>query len=226
MGKNKLSKFEENKSFRHFMEPAFEDIRDHGFEWKGKWNEFFGNDNPVTLELACGKGEYSVGLSKLYPKRNFVGMDIKGARLWRGAKTVQDEAISNVAFLRQRISLIPEFFSAEDKVDQIWIIFPDPQPRESKTSKRLTSPEFLARYRKFMNEDGIVHLKTDSDLLFQFTHEVIAQEKLTIVDNCEDIYRFRADDPHLKIQTHYERLWLSLGRTIYYVSFRLGDGPK
>jgi len=226
MGKNKLSKFEENKTFRHFLEPAFEEIQENGFAYKGNWKDFFGNGNPITLELACGKGEYSIGLSKLYPNRNYVGMDIKGARLWRGAKTVEEQGISNVAFLRQRISLIPEFFTYADKVDEIWIIFPDPQPRESKTSKRLTSSEFLARYRNFMNPEGIIHLKTDSELLFHFTHEVIEAENLTIIDNCEDVYRFRADDPHLSIQTHYERLWLALGRTIYYVSFRIGHGAK
>jgi tRNA (guanine-N7-)-methyltransferase len=225
MGKNKLDKFAENETFAHLFQPDFDGIHTGNFNLSGKWETFFKNSNPLILELACGKGEYSVGLAALQPHFNYIGMDIKGARLWSGAKRVKELGLGNVAFIRQKIDFIEKFFSTKDRVEQLWVVFADPQPRKSKSSKRLTSPMFLSRYRKFMDSSGIIHLKTDSPLLYQYTLDVIAEQKLTLIDRSTDIYSeltFRKD---LQIKTHYERMWLAEGRKIHYVSFYLGNEP-
>jgi tRNA (guanine-N7-)-methyltransferase len=225
MGKNKLSKFAENATWSHLLQPDYDELIQQGFPYKGKWSAFFKNQHPLTLELACGKGEYSIGLGQLYPERNFVGMDVKGARLWRGAKTVAENDLQNIAFLRQRIALIPMFFAPEDKVEAIWIIFPDPQPRKSKASKRLTSPEYLSRYRNFMDPNGIIHLKTDAESLYDFTLETIQEQGLEIITSSRDVYQDFPGHPELSIRTFYESIWLDMGKKIHYLAFRIGHEP-
>jgi tRNA (guanine-N7-)-methyltransferase len=225
MGKNKLSKFADNATWAHLLQPDYDNLIETGFTYKGKWADFFKNNAPITLELACGKGEYSIGLGQLYPQRNFIGMDVKGARLWRGAKTVDEMSLFNIAFLRQRIALIPMFFAPEDQVEAIWIIFPDPQPRKSKASKRLTSPEFLSRYRTFMAPDGIIHLKTDAESLFDFTLEVIQEQGLEIIESSRDVYQDHPGHLELSIRTFYESIWLEMGKKIHYLAFRIGHEP-
>ncbi|HPV56712.1 MAG TPA: tRNA (guanosine(46)-N7)-methyltransferase TrmB, partial [Tenuifilaceae bacterium] len=173
MAKNKLRRFAENETFENLFQPTMSDVMNGDFHLKGKWrSDYFKNSNPIVLELGCGKGEYSVGLAKMFPEKNFIGADIKGARLWRGAKTAVEEKMSNVAFIRTRIEHIASFFAPEE-VDEIWVTFPDPQPREKKSKKRLTSSRFLNHYAKFLKPNGIVHLKTDSQALHAYTKAVI-----------------------------------------------------
>jgi tRNA (guanine-N7-)-methyltransferase len=216
MGKDKLRKFAENQLFRHLYQPAaVTDNRDS--DLKGRWNTVFGNSNPIVLELGCGKGEYTVALSQKYPDRNFIGVDIKGARLWRGAKTVDEKQIPNAAFLRIRIEFIETYF-AEDEIDEIWITFPDPQPNKSR--KRLTSPVFLDRYRKILKNGGIVHLKTDSRTLFDYTLKILKDERCTILCACADISE-RPDDELLSIKTFYETMYSAQGIPVTYLRFAL-----
>jgi tRNA (guanine-N7-)-methyltransferase len=217
MGKDKLRKFNENRQFKHVYQPSAEEMMNSAELFKGKWNEKFGNSNPIILELGCGKGEYSVALSKKYPERNFIGIDIKGARLWRGAKTVADEKIANAAFLRIRIDFIDNFF-AQNEVDEIWITFPDPQAR--KPRKRLTSPLFLDRYRNFLRSGGIVHLKTDSRMLHDYTLKVIAENNCTLLTAYTDIATQCPDNELLSIKTHYEARYSAQGIPITYLNFR------
>ncbi|MDR0384784.1 MAG: tRNA (guanosine(46)-N7)-methyltransferase TrmB [Prevotellaceae bacterium] len=219
MGKDKLRKFEENKLFKHVFQPPQSDMTDSaGSEYKGKWNEKFGNSNPIVLELGCGKGEYTVALSQKYPDRNFVGIDIKGARIWRGAKTVAEQNISNAAFLRIKIEFIDNFF-ARDEIDEIWITFPDPQI--NKPRKRLTSPAFLDRYRKFLKKDGTVHLKTDSRLLHDYTLNVINDYGFTLLASHTDISTQNPDDELLSIKTFYEAIYSAKGIPVTYLKFKL-----
>jgi tRNA (guanine-N7-)-methyltransferase len=218
MGKDKLRKFGENQLFKHVYQPSSGEMMASAAEFQGKWNEKFGNSNPVILELGCGKGEYSVALSRKYPDRNFIGVDIKGARLWRGAKTVADENISNAAFLRIRIEFIDNFF-AQNEIDEIWITFPDPQA--GKPRKRLTSPLFLDRYRKFLKSGGIVHLKTDSRMLHDYTLNIIRENGFTLLDSFTDISAQRPDDELLNIKTFYEARYSAKGIPITYLKFRL-----
>lgn len=224
MGKGKLKKFEEMKSFGCVFEPELKDIKNKPYRMKGKWGaDYFDNNNPIVLELGCGKGEYTVGLAKKYPEKNFIGIDIKGARMWRGAKTVEEERISNAAFLRTRVEFITHFFD-QDEISEIWLTFSDPQPKKER--KRLSSPLFLEKYRAFLKMDGIVHLKTDNALLYEYTLEVCQEEKLKIINQTDDVYgRFtkESNDEELKdllqIQTFYEQLFSKKGFTIKYVSF-------
>lgn len=189
---------------------------------KGKWQrDFFKNDRPLTLELGCGRAEYTVGLSALFPERNYIGIDWKGARIWRGAKTTHDNGQTNAAFLRIMIGTIPAFFSMEDHVEEIWITFPDPQPRESREHKRLTSPEFLERYRTFAASGCMVNLKTDSKPLFDYTLEVIRAQGLSIEKSTDDLYASSMVDEVLSIKTTYEKIWLTKGAKICYLRFRL-----
>lgn len=222
MGKNKLARFAENDTFPNVFQPSFYEIRDNGFPLKGNWKSFFKNDNPITLELGCGKGEYTIKMAKMFPDRNFVGVDIKGARFWRGAKTAIEENLPNVAFVRTRIDQIPSYFSTEDNVEEIWITFADPQPRESKEKKRLTSAPFLERYRLFTKKDATVNLKTDSEFLFNFTHdEVVTPQQLVIQKISRDIYKEMTDNELLMTQTFYEQMWLKEGLKIHYLRFNL-----
>lgn len=199
------------------------------FEWtdynsknpfpKGTWNkEIFQNENPVVLELACGKGEYSVGLGRLYPQKNFIGFDIKGNRMWVGATKAKKEGLQNIRFFRAYIDHLDQFFS-EDEVDEIWIIFPDPQLKKDR--KKLTSPKFLELYKPLLKSGATINLKTDSPELYEFTKEVILENKLTIHREIADVYKECPNDPELSIQTYYEGLHLKKGRSIQFLSFSL-----
>lgn len=195
------------------------------FEMKGKWREqYFKNDNPIVLELGCGKGEYAVGLGEFYPDKNFIGVDIKGARMFIGAKDALDKKMSNVAFLRTRIDYITEFF-AENEVDEIWLTFSDPQPK--KPRKRLSSPLFINRYRQFLKPGGIVHMKTDSDILFEYTEEQIKEQNYECLELTWDLYGELPEniDPKTReifhIKTHYEKLFTAKGSVIKYCKFRI-----
>ena len=186
---------------------------------KGKWRkEFFKNDRPIVLELGCGRGEYTVGLGKMFPDKNFIGVDIKGARMWTGATEALREEMKNVAFLRTNIEIIDRFF-AEDEVSEIWLTFPDPQMK--KVTKRLTSTYFMDRYRKFLCSDGIVHLKTDSNFMFTYTKYMVEENRFPVEFMTEDLYHSTLVDEILDIKTYYEQQWLARGLNIKYIKFRL-----
>jgi len=204
VAKNKLRRFAENETFENLFQPTMSEVMNGDFHLKGKWrSNYFKNNNPIVLELGCGKGEYSVGLAKMFPDKNFIGADIKGARLWRGAKTAVEEKMSNVAFIRTRIEHIASFFAPEE-VDEIWVTFPDPQPREN----------------------GIVHLKTDSQALHVYTKAVIEHNNLKVNICTNDLYATVKGDPILGIRTHYEQLFMEKGFTITYINFQLNHaGP-
>ena len=221
--KKKLDHFVENETFDNLFQFSFEQIQAESFSLKGNWhNGFFKNHNPIVLELGCGKGEYTIGLARTNPDKNYIGMDVKGARLWRGLKTASEESISNVAFIRSRIELIEHYFG-DNEVSEIWITFPDPQPRQARERKRLTSPKFLEIYRKFLTKDGIIHLKTDSDLLYDFTCEMIENEKHTPLFSTNDLYATTQQMEVKNIRTFYEQRWLNEGLTIKYIAFRLNE---
>ena len=191
------------------------------YRLSGKWaKEFFGSDGPVILELGCGKGEYTVGLAMMFPERNFLGVDIKGARIWKGASFAHESGIKNAGFLRTRIELINSFFD-QGEIDNIWITFPDPQLKKAR--KRLTSPGFLNRYRKFLRSGGAVHLKTDSRELYDYTLSVIRANRLPLEDSTEDLYGRGRTDEILDIKTYYEQQFLEQGKPILYIRFQL-DG--
>lgn len=220
MVKKKLAHFAENLTFKHLIQNPYPDFTLE-FHLKEKWNnEYFMNDNPLILELGCGKGEYTVNLAVLNPGKNFIGMDIKGARLWKGCKMVQEMDLTNVAFIRSRIEYI-EYFFGKDEVDEIWLTFPDPQPQSNRKRKRLTSPLFLNRFKNFLKPGGIIHLKTDNAGLYQFTLEIIKEEKHTLLFQSEDIYEL--DQPHeaTTIQTYYEEIYRREGIPIKYIEFTL-----
>jgi tRNA (guanine-N7-)-methyltransferase len=217
--KRKLERFAENETFTNMFQLSFEQLSQQPFPLKGNWNsQFFSNDNPIVLELGCGKGEYTVGLARKYPDKNFIGMDIKGARMWRGCKTSQTENLGNVAFIRTRIEFL-EYFFATNEVDEIWITFPDPQPRSSREKKRLTSPRFLKRYRNVAKPDGVIHLKTDDDQLYLYTLEVIQNENLRVIANSSDIHNDPGIAEVAEITTYYEKIWLSKGLSIKYINY-------
>lgn len=219
MGKNKLKKFAEMKQFSCVLEYPREELLKTGFPFIGKWNsDFFKNDNPIVVELGCGKGEYTVGLAKSDPSHNYVGIDIKGARMWRGAKTVEEEGIANAGFLRAEIENIRSFFTP-DEVSEIWITFPDPQMQ--KTRKRLTSTRFLEYYRGILAPDGIVNLKTDSPFLYEYTRRLVHLNGFEILMETDDLYGSGLADPISSIKTFYEQQWLSRGKKIKMLSFRL-----
>lgn len=199
----------------HYREGDYASVR-------GNWAERFGNDNPITLELACGKGEYSLGLGARYPGRNFLGLDIKGDRIWKGAMQALEAGLTNVRFMRTRIDHITNYF-ATGEIDEIWITFPDPYLKKSKIRKRLTHPVFLSRYRQILCPDGSIHLKTDNDRLFSFTVRVIEILGLPLKRQIPDLYRLDYIPENLDIQTYYEKQHLAAGRTIKYVSFSLND---
>lgn len=188
---------------------------------KGNWNkDHFKNDNPIVLELACGKGEYAVNLAKMFPQKNFIGIDLKGNRIWRGARTGVDEGIANLAFLRIQIEDIVEYFGA-DEVDEIWITFPDPQPQESREKKRLTYPGFLAKYKHFLKPEGRVNLKTDNDGLYLYTVEMVEERGLTCYKKTDHLYKSEFYDEVLSIKTHYERIYLKHDKNINYIQFSI-----
>lgn len=221
MGKDKLRRFRENLTFECFVQPEFDTVfrRDHLL--KGRWHaDFFHNDKPIVLELGCGKGEYTVALAARDPERNFIGIDIKGARMWRGAKTATERGMTNVGFLRTRIEFIESFF-AEGEVAEIWITFPDPQLKSRRAKKRLTAPQFLASYAKMLGSDGPVNLKTDSKHLFAYTAEVIRRFGLPCEVSNSDIYGTGFADEVLSVKTAYEQEFLSRGLPITYTRFTL-----
>lgn len=219
MGKNKLKKFAEMKEFSCALEYPREELIANGFPYKGTWNGgFFPNEAPIVVELGCGKGEYTVALARNNPGRNHIGVDIKGARMWRGAKTVEEEKISNAAFLRAEIENITSFFSPGE-VEEIWITFPDPQMQ--KTRKRLTSTRFLEYYRGILRDKGIINLKTDSPFLYEYTRRLVELNGLEVLTNTDDLYGSGLADPVSSIKTFYEQQWLSRGKKIKLLSFRL-----
>lgn len=220
VGKNKLIRFEENKSFTNLIQPKLNwPPADH--ELKGNWKKnFFKNENPIVLELGCGRGEYTVNLGELFPEKNFIGIDWKGARLWRGAKTAFENKMPNVGFLRIQIQNIGVFFGP-DEVDEIWITFPDPQLAAPRERKRLTGPRFLDTYRKFMVPSGIVNLKTDSKPFYDYTLEVINEQKLHVLCQTDDLYASPYADEVLSIKTTYEKIWLKGGSKICYLRYRV-----
>ncbi|HLN20275.1 MAG TPA: tRNA (guanosine(46)-N7)-methyltransferase TrmB [Bacteroidales bacterium] len=238
MGKNKLARWNELGSFPNVIQPSIIDVvetsgtenitdtrfpsgnikvKDHPV--KGNWNNtIFCNSNPLVLELGCGRGEYTIGLSRKYPEKNFVGVDIKGARLWRGAKTSNQENLKNAAFLRTRIEFISSFF-AENEVNEIWITFPDPHPGARNSNKRLTSPWYLNSYKHFLREDSIIHLKTDNTELFSYTEKIVRKNDLKLLHCTSDLYSQKDLDDILSIKTHYEQIFLRTGMKICYLSF-------
>jgi tRNA (guanine-N(7)-)-methyltransferase len=223
MGKGKLAKFAEMETFSNVFQYPFSVVDNVPFEMKGHWREqYFKNNHPVVLELGCGKGEYTVELARLYPEMNFIGVDIKGARMWTGAKQALEEGLKNVAFLRTNIEIIDRFF-AESEVQEIWLTFSDPQMKNA--HKRLTSTFFLNRYRKFLVDGGIVHLKTDSNFLFTYTTCMVKENKLPVVFSTEDLYHTEGLDEEthkiLSIQTYYESMWIERGLNIRYMKFFL-----
>jgi len=225
MGHHKLERFAENLTFPNLFQVSYDMLQNQGFALKGKWNEHFGNDNPITLELGCGKGDYTISLARIHPDRNYIGVDIKGARLWRGAKTGCEEQMHNVAFVRTRIEMIEHFF-AEDEVSEIWVTFPDPQPK--KPLKRLTSERFLGYYKKFLKPGSPIHLKTDSQELHEYTlDEVAAPAGYRVEYATNNLYATPAEQ-HPEIpslaeaqmtQTFYERMFLAEGKPITYIKF-------
>lgn len=226
MGKNKTKRFTENLTFENLVQPEFSEIFNRDHRLKGRWREdFFGNDNPVVLELGCGRGEYTVALGKMFSGKNFIGIDIKGARLWRGAKTATENDMRNVGFLRTRIEFINSFF-AEGEINEIWITFPDPQLNKSRVKKRLTAPEFLACYAKFLRDDAKIHLKTDCRHLHDYTLAVIGRNGLPLDVADADIYGTGHADEILSIKTTYEARFLSEGCAITYLRFGLGGARK
>ena len=223
MGKGKLAKFAEMETFSNVFQYPFSVVDNVPFEMKGHWREqYFKNNHPVVLELGCGKGEYTVELARLYPEMNFIGVDMKGARMWTGAKQALEAGLKNVAFLRTNIEIIDRFF-AESEVQEIWLTFSDPQMKNA--HKRLTSTFFLNRYRKFLVDGGIVHLKTDSNFLFTYTTCMVKENKLPVVFSTEDLYHTEGLDEEthkiLSIQTYYESMWIERGLNIRYMKFFL-----
>ena len=217
MGKNKLAKFGEMAEFPHVFQYPFQKLKEDGFPMKGHWNrDFFKNENPIVLELGCGKGEYTIGLGALFPDKNFIGVDIKGARMWTGAKESLKKGMGNVAFLRTNIELIAHFF-APGEVSEIWITFPDPQMK--KVNKRLTSTRFMKLYREILTTEGIIHLKTDSNFLYTYTCAMVSANGYKVLVNTDDLYHSGLTDKLLSITTYYEQQWLDRGITIKYISF-------
>jgi len=223
MGKNKLKKFAEMKEFSCVLEYPRERLIAEGFPYRGTWSkDFFHNDSEIVLELGCGKGEYTVGLARTDADRNYIGVDVKGARIWRGAKTVEEEKIPNAGFLRAEIENIDKFF-AEGEVSKIWITFPDPQMQ--KTRKRLTSCRFLEMYRRFLRPGGVISLKTDSPFLYEYTRRLVELNALKALINTDDLYGSGLADPVSSIKTFYESQWLSRGKKIKLLSFSLPEDP-
>ena len=220
--KNKLKRFKENETFTNVFQPTREEVVGDQFPLKGKWSsEFFKNDNPIVLELGCGKGEYSVGLAERFPEKNFVGIDIKGARFWRGAKTAVESGMNNVAFVRTQIELINHIF-AENEVSEIWITFPDPQIKYKRTKHRMTNAEFLERYKKILKPSGLMHLKTDSEFMHGYTLGLLHGLGHEVIYANHNIYKNEGAPAEVTgIQTFYESQYLEVNKPITYIKFRI-----
>ena len=219
MGKNKLQRFAEMETFDNVFQPTHNEVWEKDYQYKGKWNkEIFKNDNPIVLEVGCGKGEYSVGLARKFPNKNFIGIDIKGARMWRGAKTAIEEGLNNVGFIRTKAELLESIF-ASGEISEIWITFPDPQMKKER--KRLTGTRFLKLYSNLLTHDGIIHLKTDSNFLYEYTSYVIKENSLAVDVDTNDLYNSDIADDILSIRTFYEQQFLDRGIPIKYQKFML-----
>ena len=220
--KNKLRRFRENETFSNVFQPNRDTLVNEEFTLKGKWNQdFFKNENPLILELGCGKGEYSIALAKRYPNKNFIGIDIKGARFWRGAKTAVEEGMTNVAFLRTQIELI-DFAFAQNEVDEIWITFPDPQIKYKRTKHRMTNSEFLKRYKKILKPEGVVNLKTDSEFMHGYTLGLLHGEGHEVIYSNHNVYKQEGSpDEVTSIQTFYESQYLEINKPITYIRFKI-----
>jgi tRNA (guanine-N7-)-methyltransferase len=221
MGKGKLAKFADMETYRNVFQYPYSVMSDVPFPMRGHWGEeYFHNSNPIILELGCGKGEYAVELARANPDKNYIGVDIKGARMWTGATRALQEGIENVAFLRTNIEIIDRFF-ADDEVQELWLTFSDPQMKNPR--KRLTSTYFMQRYRRFLQDRGIIHLKTDSNFLFTYTTYMVQKNCLPVVVQTDDLYHLepQADPTLTSIQTYYEKMWLERGLTIKYMEFLL-----
>ena len=220
--KNKLKRFRENETFSNVVQPTREEVVEGHFEYRGKWaSDFFKNEKPIVLELGCGKGEYSVGLARAYPEKNFIGIDIKGARFWRGAKTALEEGLQNVAFLRSQIELVDLLF-AEGEVDEIWITFPDPQIKYKRTKHRMTNSEFLQKYKNILKPQGVVNLKTDSEFMHGYTLGLLHGEGHEVIQANHNVYKNEYSPKEVTgIQTFYEKQYLEQGKPITYVQFRI-----
>ena len=220
--KNKLKRFNENKTFKNVFEPKREALVDAVYEMKGAWNEkFFKNNNPIVLELGCGKGEYSVALAQKYPNKNFIGIDIKGARFWRGSKTALEENLTNVAFIRTQIELVDLVF-AENEISEIWITFPDPQIKYKRTKHRMTNSEFLKRYKKILQPEGTVNLKTDSEFMHGYTLGLLHGEGHEVIHANNNVYKQDGSPEDVtSIQTFYENQYLEINKPITYIKFKI-----
>ena len=220
--KNKLKRFSENETFDNVFQPTREEVVGDQFPLKGKWNkEFFKNDNPIVLELGCGKGEYSVGLAERFPEKNFIGIDIKGARFWRGAKTAVETGMNNVAFVRTQIELIHHIFT-QNEVSEIWITFPDPQIKYKRTKHRMTNAAFLDNYKKILKPNGLMHLKTDSEFMHGYTLGLLHGLGYEVLYANHNIYKNEGAPAEVtEIQTFYESQYLEVNKSITYIQFRI-----
>ena len=222
MSKGKLAKFADMATYDNVFQYPYGALEHDGFPLRGHWHEeFFHNQNPIVLELGCGKGEYTVGLARLFPDMNFIGVDIKGARMWTGATEAVRNGMKNVAFIRTNIEIIDRFF-APDEVQEIWLTFSDPQMK--KPTKRLTSTFFMERYRRFLVDGGIIHLKTDSNFLFTYTTYMVERNRLPLLFRTEDLYHSPLSTQHsplITLQTYYEQMWMERGLNIKYMKWQL-----
>lgn len=226
MTKNKLQRFAEMKTFSNVIEPSFDEVFNADYKLKGSWREkFFENNHPIILELGCGKGEYTVNLAKQYPGINFIGVDIKGARMWKGAKKAREEGLNNAVFLRTRIDFINSFFEPNE-INEIWVTFPDPQPKKAK--KRLISTKFLSSYQKILKNNGIVHLKTDNSNIYEYACKIASINQMEVLKKTHDIHNSNDEElkPIVEIQTFYEKKFMEEGKTIKYLSFKLNQSKK
>jgi tRNA (guanine-N7-)-methyltransferase len=219
VGKNKLSKFADLATYEHVVQITYKALQAEEFRFKGRWSEaFFGNNNPIILELGCGKGEYTVKLATHFPEFNFIGIDIKGSRMWKGATQAKDLGLKNVGFLRTNIENIRMFFAAGE-VAEIWLTFPDPQMKKNR--KRLTATNFIENYRQIMSPNGIIHLKSDSNFMYRYTEAMVAENQFEVIRQTDDLYHSELLDKVLSIQTFYEKQWLDRGLSIKYLAFRM-----
>jgi tRNA (guanine-N7-)-methyltransferase len=220
--KNKLKRFKENETFDNVVQPTRDEVVNGEFPYKGKWkSDFFKNDNPVIVELGCGKGEYTIGLAQRNPNVNYVGIDVKGARFWRGAKTAVEEGMNNVGFVRTQIELIEGVFDAHE-IDEIWITFPDPQIKYKRTKHRMTNSEFLKLYKRILKPEGVVNLKTDSEFMHGYTLGLLHGEGHEVIYANHNVYKNEgAPSEVLEIQTFYEQQYLEINKAITYIRFKI-----